>query len=83
VLVYENIKRYNKNLNKFTILMESKTKYIKTKFNLKTGFEKIIKIFISDYLKKDPFIYIGFKAISLYSSLILYLLLVENKMPTE
>lgn len=83
VLVYENIKRYNKNLNKFTILMESKTKYIKTKFNLKTGFEKIIKIFISDYLKKDPFIYIGFKAVSLYSSLILYLLLVENKIPTE
>lgn len=83
VLVYESVSKYNDNFNMFNVLMETKIKYIKTKFNLKPGFEKIIKIFISEYLKDDPFILIGYKQISLYTSLLLYIMLIEKKIPPD
>jgi len=45
----------------FNLFVSKKVKYIKKIFNLKNGFEKIIKMVIDDYIKKDPMILIGTK----------------------
>lgn len=79
VLMYNQVFKFDTNMYVFNLFVSKKVKYIKKIFNLKNGFEKIIKMVIDDYIKKDPMILIGTKQMSLYQSLLLYILLLQKK----
>ena len=79
VLMYNQVFKFDTSMYVFNLFVSKKVKYIKKIFNLKNGFEKIIKMVIDDYIKKDPMILIGTKQMSLYQSLLLYILLLQKK----
>lgn len=81
LIIYGKMLELNENICLFNSFIEKKRQYNVRSFNLKNGFERIIKFMIKEYVDDDPLMLLGEKQIELYSSLLLYVLLLENKIP--
>ncbi len=81
LLVYEQMKKFNKNMFLFEKFIQEKKKYNKKDFNFKNGLIKIIKFIMREYTLNDPSIMVGDKQIKLYTILLLYILLIKKQIP--
>lgn len=78
VYMKNQIEVFNKDIFTFIEMVHANRKY-NIRYGCKSGMDKIIQMILNEYTKNDPQIRMGKKQISIYSSLILYFLILDGK----
>ena len=78
VYMKNQIEVFNKDIFKFIEMVHANRKY-NIRYGCKIGMDKIIQMILNEYTKNDPQIRMGKKQISIYSSLVLYFLILDGK----